>query len=422
MDPISSTIGDENIKAPLSDLHVEIARLTEASKAEIGRIHEAALLHQRELKKQLQWSQEEEEATIKVCKIRLEREIERLVRERSGEVLTEGPIRKLPIELLGYIFCSYVDCGMSPWKLVKVCRSWMRTALATPHLWRYICVRSLSIYSTQHETWVVDGERQISMGRMQVCSTVVQLRAALRRSGAVPLEIRVEALTHEGNDLSLVRIILGDPVSKRIETLNLAIMTLLEVAPGHGLSIGPFDLLKTIVLPTRLDAWAHAMLESICLTANRIESIRLHTPLSPQLANYSFWPRLKALELRTSTYFNSISQKLLNLEKFPDALTHWPNQTTPVSTWTKVRHAAIRCLPSHLDRARLPNLESLVFREVGYYGGVTDTMDGYSHISYSSLTKLNVETSDLRWLWKLSLPSLIDLTIFCTSESDIPPR
>jgi F-box-like len=424
MNFISSTIEDENTKAPSPDLFVEIARLTDASNVEIGKIHEAALVHRRELRKQIEWSMEEEEGDVEVRKIRLEREIERLVRERSGKVLTitEGPIHKLPIELLSYIFCSYVDCGMSPWRLAKVCKRWMRTALGTPHLWRYICVISPITHGTRHETWVVDGLKRVSMGRMQVCSTVVQLRAALRRSGAVPLEVHIEDLTHEGDDLSLVQIILGGPISKRIETLNLARMTLLKVAPGHGLSIGPFDLLKTIVLPTRLDAWAHAMLESICLTANRIESVRLNCMLSPELANYSFWSLLKALELNnSSTQFDVISQKLLNLENFPVALTHWPDQTTPVSTWTKVRQATIRCHPSHLDRARPPNLESLVFRDLRYYREVADTMNIYSHISYSSLTKLDVETPDLQWLWKLSLPSLIDLTVSCTSKSDIPP-
>jgi hypothetical protein len=421
MDPTSSTIEDENIKALFPDLLIEIARLTEASKAEIERIHEAASLHQRELRKQLTWSKEEEAANVEVCKIRLERDIERLVRDRSGKVVTEGPIRKLPFELLGYIFRSYVDCNMSPWRLVKVCRSWMRTALATPHLWRYICVRPPIGYGSQHETWIVDGEKRISIARMQICSTVVQLRAALGRSGAVPLEIHVEPQGHQGDNLSIMRIILGDSVSKRIEALNLTKMTLVEVEAEPGLSIGAFNLLKTIDFPPRLDAWAHAVLESICLTATGIESVRLNCINLPKLTNYSFLPLLKSLELNSSAQFNSISTKLLNLEKFPACLTHWPDHTTPVSTWTKVQHATIKCHPSHLDRARLPNLESLVFKDVRYYREEADTMDNYSQISYSSLTKLDVHTPDLRWLRKLSLPSLIDLTISCTSESEILP-
>ena len=132
----------ENQVTPALDLTTEITCLTWASDEEIEKIREAARLHLEELKKQLEWSKEEEKANIAVVNIRLEREIEQLVRERSGETPTEGPIRKLPTELLSYVFCCYVALDMSPWRVAKVCKIWMRTAMATPRLWRHIFVTS----------------------------------------------------------------------------------------------------------------------------------------------------------------------------------------------------------------------------------------------------------------------------------------
>lgn len=402
----------------MPDLATDIAQLTEASKLEIERINKAALLHQADLMKQLEWSKEEQLANAEVCRIRLRREIEGMVLERLGKISAEGPIRKLPVELLSHIFHSYIGHNMSPWRLVKVCRSWMQTALATPQLWRHIRVRSALMHATPHEKWVVNGEQRISMGRMQVCSTVVQLRAALRRSGAVPLEINVD-LPNNGivtpSDLSLMRIILAGPVSERIEILDLATFPFLYHSPQLDISIGHFYHLKKIHLPTQIDqTWMRELLESLSRTSSRLKSLQLNCSLSPELANCSFWPLLNTLELRNLMEFNSISEKVLNLEEFPIGLARWPNSATPVTTWGKIRNARITCHPRYLDRAIVPNLESLVFRDVHYSREATDTMDIYSPISYPILTKLDVEALDIRWLSKLSLPSLTDLTITCT--------
>jgi F-box-like len=412
----------ESIETPIHDLTPEVAHLSIAAALEIGNIRQVAELHQKELRKQLEWSKEEQQANIEVVKIRLEREIERLYRERTGESVIEGPIHKLPTELLCYIFRFSVEGDTSPWALVKVCKSWMQTALATPRLWRHICATPKTEYPSRRETWVVDGEKRISQGRMQICSTVVQLHAALRRSGAVPVQINVDFTnTKSGPPLSsflpLFQIILSNPISERIEVLT---MTNLWIWPQPELLIGRFPLLREIHLPTGLDSWANSLLQSVCLTATRFDTLCLKSEITPKLVGYSFWPLLKVLKLYqlTISHFNDIADKLLNLEELPVCPRQWPDQNTPVFTWERIWSTDIMCDPTYLDRVKLPNLRSLNFTDARRRFSAGGTMIAYPPLSFPHLTQLEATTQDPRWLAKATLPLLGDLILVCDVDQE----
>jgi hypothetical protein len=410
----------ESIATPISLLSLDIAHFSRPAEEEIEKICEAAELHQEELRKQLEWSKEEQQANIQVVKIRLEREIEQLHRESAGESVVEGPIHKLPTELISYIFRFSVECDMSPWALVKVCKSWMRTALATPRLWRHICATQKMEYAPQRETWVIDGEKRISQGRMQICSTVIQLHAALHRSGAVPLEINVDFTNTIGGAspssfLPLFRITIGNPISERIEVLT---MTNVGISNQPELSIGRFPLLREIHLPTRLESWAYSLLESVSLTATRFDTLSLNSAITLELVQYSFWPLLKVLGLHqlNSLYFDNIADKLLSLEELSVCPRQWPDQNTPVCTWERIRHTEIMCSPTYLDRVRLPDLKSLIFIDTRYHASFGETMDAYSPLSFPNLTRLEATTQDPRWLSKATLPFLANLILVCEAD------
>jgi len=102
------------------------------------------------------------------------------------------PLRRTPIELLGYIFTLAVqesvidweiktskseyprhgvqDPTLLAWKLSQVCRRWRNAALDTPRMWRYL---RLDLRRTTH---------QISL----------RLNTLVRRSGAVPLDVYMQ--------------------------------------------------------------------------------------------------------------------------------------------------------------------------------------------------------------------------------------
>jgi hypothetical protein len=416
----------ENMETPTVYTSPEIAHLKRAADEEIERIREAAESNQEELRRQLEWSKEEQQANIKVVQIRLEREIERLRQESTGESVVEGPIHKLPTELLSYVFRFSVECDIPPWALAKVCKCWMRTALATPRLWRHIRATPKIERAPQRETWVIDGEKRISWGRMQICSTVVQLHAALHRSGAVPLEIEVDFNNTKSDALfssflPLLRIILSNPISERIEVLTMANM---RMSNQPELSIGRFPLLRKIHLPTRLESWAYSLLESVSLTATRFDTLSLDSAITLELVQYSFWPLIKVLELRqyTSEYFNNIADKLLGLEELSVCPRYWPDQNTPVCTWERIRRTKIMCDPTYLDRVRLPDLKSLTFIDTRHHASFGGSMDAYYPLSFPKLTLLEATTQDPRWLAKATLPLLADLTVTCEigEESVLP--
>ena len=138
-------------------------------------------------------------------------------------------IGKLPVELLSYVFRHSVDDEMSPWVLAKVCTRWMRIAIVTPHLWRYICITPGG--DPKRVSWVIAGKMHFSRGNLQLCCNMAQLRAALQRSGVVPLEIHVECSSINASadhKAAIVRrislifsVLISSSISERIEGLHL---------------------------------------------------------------------------------------------------------------------------------------------------------------------------------------------------------
>ena len=421
-----------------SEIIAEADRLNKASEKDIERIKAAASSCREELRKQIAWSEEEERANIEVRRIRATREFERLLQERLGVGPTQvGPIRKLPIELLSYIFRYYVDSDMSPWRLAKVCKDWMRTALATPYLWRYILIKPVPPLSSQE--WIVDGKKRISHGNMQLCRTITQLRKALLRSGAVPLHIKVDCMNTRGgmvdpinvegslvsdSNLPLFLALLKDPLSQRIEYLNITyLLTPPPFPQPSNRPVGHFSHLRELLLPDQHHPWIDVFMKSISLTATRIETLRLRGEVRLESTKHSFWPLLKTLQIGRPGQFNDIAGKLLDLEELAFGPRAWPNERTPFFTWKKARKINVECHPRYLSRASPPSLESLELNDIRYSLILGDTIGEYDPVSFPKLTRLVLRTPDPQWLLTLSAPLLSELTMRCSSpESRVLPN
>jgi len=103
------------------------------------------------------------------------KQIERhLVRQREFV----APVKRLPSEVLSEIFMIQVDCGDSPWTLLRVCRLWKVVASSTSHIWRHI--------------QIAERREQFDSGTsFQDCFTNAHFEKALSRTGAAPLSISI---------------------------------------------------------------------------------------------------------------------------------------------------------------------------------------------------------------------------------------
>jgi len=127
----------------------------------------------------ISWKQKQ--AELKTEKKQIER---RLTRQREFV----APVKRLPSEMLSEIFMIQVDCGDSPWTLLRVCRLWRVVASSTPHLWRHIQIAE---------------DRQIDSGTsFQNCFTNSHFEKALSRTGAAPLSISITDVRSYTSDLA----------------------------------------------------------------------------------------------------------------------------------------------------------------------------------------------------------------------------
>ncbi|KIM27253.1 hypothetical protein M408DRAFT_171514 [Serendipita vermifera MAFF 305830] len=261
-----------------SAIRAIVEPLETESKKEIEAIKLKAQAHRSELEKQIRLSRDIEQADIQVCKIRLSGEIARIRSEFYGESQspTVGPIRGLPVEMLSYVFRYHVESGSSPWVLAKVSKLWMHTALSTPQLWSHIRV-GIHGPSPALVWYVVNGRKEYSIGQKQVCSDTIQVDAALRRSGEVPLSL--EFACPDWNQHSVVNStflkILNPPLSHRVQSLNIVDAYIPNGTIPDDTPIGPFPRLLSLKLPKNPNDWVNRLLKAVSETSHSLQVISL---------------------------------------------------------------------------------------------------------------------------------------------------
>lgn len=96
-------------------------------------------------------------------------------------------ITRVPPEVLGVIFTVHVwENEESPWDLMHVSRAWRVAALITRSMWGRILIAPSGWVRTK-----TGGEQVRVYNGMEVCHKECQLSRALKRAGAIPLDLMV---------------------------------------------------------------------------------------------------------------------------------------------------------------------------------------------------------------------------------------
>jgi hypothetical protein len=361
-----------------------------------------------------------ESANINVANIRCQRRLASLRAVIWRENLTPGPVNRLPAEMLSEIFRYYVESNMCPWTLVKVCKRWQETALRTPHLWGNIVFTNDDALINNADCWIVDGRRQFSRDNQQLCLNLSQVKAALTRSGVLPLEVAIQHFDDQlpNSDIeSVIALLVKDPTSRRIRSLEIISSNL----RGTSIVPGQFPLLKVIFWYGPPLPWMIELFKMVSESANHLEVAKFLSELPEQLVDLPFWSRLQEVGFMNHDpdwkvrQLNKVAHKLGSLDRYFEGPCYWPDVHTPVFCWPKIRSMSLQCLPDNLVNANFPRLEWLEIdeTEIGRGG------DNPPPLSFPSLAKLRlITTGKVDWLSSASLPCLTKLDINCSWTQD----
>jgi len=374
-------------------------------KAEVESVKIAATAKRAVLKERIKRLNEVQQAEITVREMHMERGIQKLREEIYGErtVHVPGPIRKLPGELLSTIFQYHVEDDLSPWILAKVCKTWMQMAMRTPQLWCHLSILEDKIESSNSkiQSYVVNGRKELSIGRKQICSNHFQLQAALDRSGAaLPLSVKITEYANwspNGMVLSIFLRFISYPLSERLGNLHIGNMDHRFLESATPITVGKFPLLRSMRLPYSDALCIEKILESVSVTSQALETAFFRSGIHTMLAAYSFWSRLKCITMGTAGTralgLNQVIDQLGGLESLEGPVYAWPNSQTPRAVLGNIREITLYCFAPHLGRLRLPQLETLKFME----NGNRDSLNRYEQVSFPTVVNLEVSTNDEKW-------------------------
>jgi F-box-like len=334
--------------------------------------------------------------------------------------------QKLPAEMLGYIFeecieederkSGAVGLGVSPWLLAQVCRFWYQTAKGTPSLWRKILVTDSHecYWSLKRNEGRVPRHQAAQQGNprshsaTQVCVNGVELKNALKRSGAASLEITLAfggqwaSKNQPGSAFyeELYNMIFDDSLSPRITHLVFEVMSELggEWEWWSGEQLRSFSLLNSTfpnLISLQINSYAPLstkmrngtpMLKSILEGARKLQVLQVSKGPIPDELKYSVWssssyrsiiPNLRELRVGNGTILDQMLSGPLRIETlvidtavkaaatkeesvWGSRVTEWPTLGTASITFDRLtRLHLILDDFSHLDLLDLPLIEEL---------------------------------------------------------------
>jgi hypothetical protein len=348
------------------------------------------------------------------CKRPLIERIDELQQLNDYDRSLIAPIRKLPAELLGYVFHRHVDLDNSPWVLTLVSRSWRHTAMTTPSLWVHLLLFSVenrrARRPNEFRLWHIDGHGWYSRGRRLVCHDSSELNTIVSRAGSLPLDIDI---SYRNDNVSVVKSVLGDTaIARRIASLTIngeMPYGLLSPQDLPGVTVGSFPLLHTLTIfsvPVKL---RDEILESISSSSPHLKHLTTCQTL-PLSFNLPFWSKLRSLNLNgtsTSGLLNNLVPHLGELEMLKGCPSFWPDDLTPEVSLARLTTLEVVCSPNYLRKLRLPALLSLSIREGHGWSSSAPMWTGGPLISLPALEILDVNIRSFRaYLALLSAPRL----------------
>jgi len=212
------------------------------------------------------------------------------------------PLR-IPAEILSEIFRIFVieDSG-SPWTLTKVSRAFRRTALSTPRIWGGISLWGEEKHRPGSQECYRPIVRSVrwEFGK-ENCCTAKQLRQALKRARAAPLDLAIKC---RGGHL----IAIGDFAKEMIGMVageRLSQWRSLEFAVEDNWDLrdifsGSLESLTFL----RLNSFHQDLYDCLCKTARNLQNVEIHMrnqPLS-KLAKAPWWQHVHCLLLEVPMY------------------------------------------------------------------------------------------------------------------------
>jgi len=207
------------------------------------------------------------------------------------------PLR-IPAEILSEIFRIFViEDGGSPWTLTKVSSAFRRTALSTPRIWGGISLWGEETHvsrSQELHSPIVKSIRW-ELGKENCCTTK-QLRQALKRARAAPLDLAINCrggyqIAMSDKTKEMIAMVAGERFSQ---------WRSLEFGVDYNWDLrdmfsGSLEGLTSL----RLNSFHQDLYDCLCKTARNLRNIEIYMrnqPLS-KLANAPWWQHIHRLLL-----------------------------------------------------------------------------------------------------------------------------
>ena len=403
----------------ISSLEERVIELEDTRQEEDKTIEEDIKRRIKELEKQIKATTRERVKRLKAVdiahskrRVPIIQRIDELQRLNDHDRCLIAPIRKLPAELLGYVFQHHIDSDKSPWVLTLVSKSWRHTAMTTPSLWVHLVLLSTEHQRRHASSWRVEGRTWYSTGRRIVCHNASELDTIVSRAGSVPLDIHV---IYRNDNVSVVQSVLGDTaISRRVASLVIETVDSFGTGPVHdvaGVTIGSFPLLHTLTILSASEKLQKEMLETISSSSPQFKHLTIHRTISFSL-DFTFWPRLRSLNIHghsTREKMNGLISHLGELETLEGCPAGWPNDSTPEVSLPKLTILGVYCIPESLCRLQLPALLRLSIEALSWNppSNKSGEQSSTSLLSLPALEILEVRTNiSPSWLAILSAPSM----------------
>jgi len=207
------------------------------------------------------------------------------------------PLR-IPAEILSEIFRIFViEDGGSPWTLTKVSSAFRRTALSTPRIWGGISLWGEEKHGYGPQVWYRPTVKSVrwEFGK-ENCCTAKQLRQALKRARAVPLDLAINCrggypIAIGDKAKEMISMVAGERFSQW-RSLEFAVDDNWDLRDVFSGSLEGLTFL-------RLNSFHQDLYDCLCKTARSLRNVEIlmrNQPLS-KLANAPWWQHIHRLLL-----------------------------------------------------------------------------------------------------------------------------
>jgi len=317
------------------------------------------------------------------------------------------PFLRIPAEILSEIFQIFViEDGGSPWTLTEVSHAFRRTALSTPRIWGGISLWGEEKHgsgSQQQYRPTVKNVRWES-GK-ENCCTAKQLRQALVRARAAPLDLAIKC--GQGYPVAIVdkaKEMIAMVAGERLSQWRSLEFTVKDNWDLRDMFSGSLEGLTFL----RLDSFHQDLYDCLCKTARNLRNVEIHMhnqPLS-KLAEAPWWQHIHRLLLEVPLYrvgrlgsvptiqYSSVVNILSKAVALEDLTVQFQlhHEFVPTNTlhFPRIKKLVLRCSAELLPTISAPSLTHVEIQTGSRSNGATPNpgsifLPAVTHLSVSSV-------------------------------------